>query len=199
MHTNSLPTCIHNLGVNLLKRWKINHSRNHTLYKRKNQIEAHLVIWWQTVQNQKRRQNQIVDKLNPIVDMMSLHTHTHWYLFVYRVKEWLHNIFEVTLVKKSSVSSVPWQLDGAFLCELVKYHRRECAMWFGWRVPLPGNTWMESEVDQLWGCAESFLARHWVTVTPVLAAVGGSNQLYIEVKSLVEAVSASSFLIHWWK
>lgn len=131
MHTNSLPTCIHNLGVNLLKRWKRNHSRNHTLYKRKDQIEAHLVIWWQTVQNQKRRQNQIVDKLNPIVDM-SLHIHTHWYLFVYRVKEWLHNIFEVTLVKKSSVSSVPWQLDGAFLCELVKYHRRECAMCVIW-------------------------------------------------------------------
>lgn len=31
-----------------------------------------------------------------------------------------------------TVSSVPWQLDGAFLCELVKYHRRECAMCVIW-------------------------------------------------------------------
>lgn len=42
----------------------------------------------------------------------------------------------------------------------------------------------------------SFHTRQWVSVTSALPAVGGSSQLNIEVKSLPEAVSASSGLIH---
>lgn len=123
MHTNSLPTCIHNLGVEIILCINV-------------RIKLRLILLFgDRLCSEPTPPPPLQMKLLINLTLLLIwcpYIYTHWYLFVYRVKEWLHNIFEVTLVKKSSVSSVPWQLDGAFLCELVKYHRRECVMCVIW-------------------------------------------------------------------